>query len=591
MPPGSVHLGMSALWPIPPTGPTDMVLIVAGAVLVLLGLFSWGAVMRRSREATKNISSLNAILDELAEGDLRRTRSSARRHAQADETMQQAGHLWQEFDETFVETRDGHDLLNTVDARDVFSTDTLAHRLAHSRGLAFMPSAMTAVGVLGTFLGLVMGLRSLDLGGSSAADMDELQSGVQQLISGVSLAFTTSVLGVFLSLVTNLFRYNRIAKQSTAISNLQARIDGLFSRHTPEGSLVKIEQFTSDSAESLNELHEKIGTKLQEAVSGVAEDMQRAVTSALESSIAPVLEEVSSSSRDQSRDALESLLRDFENSFREFGTSQAERLSEATDGLSSSAESINAALAQTQSSFQQQHEAMAKQLQSSVEETASSMEERSKKHEEHLLSLLDAMKSERQHSLELAEKLSGIVDDAGTSMQSSSSELRSSSRDLRTVGEQWSRAAESMDEHRTKFSEDFTTIAEKQKTSIDQLDSQEAKLREVAAGVLEAVEQFGTTATESNKAFETMKERQEEFLASLREQVEGMQRTMKEWLDEYSSTVRDQTRERMDDWNKHSRDYASSMRSIAEGLHGALEEINELTEKTKHADPAPTNSR
>lgn len=591
MPSGFVHLGMSALLPIPPAGLTDWVLILIGTVLALLTIFSWGAVARRSREATKNIASLNAILDELAEGDLRRTRSSARRHAQGDETTQHAGHLWQEFDETFVETQDGHDLLNTVDARDVFNTDTLAHRLAHSRGLAFMPSAMTAVGVLGTFLGLVLGLWSLDLGGGSAADVEELQSGVQQLISGVSLAFTTSVLGVFFSLLTNGVRYHRIAKQSRAISDLQARIDGLFSRHTPEGSLVKIEQFTSDSAESLNELHEKIGTKLQEAVSGVAEDMQRAVTSALESAIAPVLQEVSSSSRDQSRDALEGLVRDFESSFREFGTSQAERLSEATDGLSTSAESINAALAQSQSSFQQQHDAMTKQLQSSVEETTSSMEERSTKHEDHLLSLLDAMKSERQHSLELAEKLSGIVDDAGSSMQSSSSELRSSSRDLRTVGEQWSRAAESMDQHRTKFSEDFTAIAEKQQTSINQLDSQEAKLREVAAGVLEAAEQFGAAATESNQAFETMKVRQEEFLASLREQVEGMQQTMKEWLEDYSSAVREQTRERMDDWNNYSREYASNMRSIAEGLQSALDEINELTEKTKHADLAPTNSR
>ncbi|GAB3188062.1 anti-phage ZorAB system protein ZorA [Nesterenkonia suensis] len=578
---------LGAWLPWPPEDPPDFVvlgfLVVVGAML--LGALS--AITRRTSVCRRRVKALHVIVDQLDMAALRASRSSALAASESSDVPADVRHLWQEFDETFVEDRSGSQLLNTVDARDVFNSESLAKELVHSRGLAFMPSAMTALGVLGTFLGLAIGLYGLQLGGSTEGDIVELQTGVQQLISGVSAAFLTSIAGVAASLITAVIRFACAASCDEKVAGLQTRIDGLFNRHTPESSLVKIEHATEDSALSLNELHEKIGMKLQEAIQGMAGDMQTAVTTALESAIAPVLQDISSRSSEQTHGALESLMREFEGSFRELGSAQAEQLSDATKDLSTSAEAINSALSSTLASIQQQGAQTQETVQSAVQQSVAVMEERSQKFEDQLLALLEAMRTERQHSVELAERLAGVVGTAGESMKESSTTLRSSTQDLRTVGDQWARSAESMDEHRVQFSDDFTRISEAQSSSIQQLDIHEQRLREVAAGVLEAAETQKAATAEAAQTYASLHEQQDAFLTRVKENVEDLQVQMRKWLDEYGSTVKSQTDDRMNTWNVHSREYAKNMQAIAEGLQGTLEEISDLKGRMKNADLAP----
>ena len=49
-------------------------------------------------------------------------------------------------------------LFNTIDAPHFFNTYTLARGLTENRLVAAMPGILTAIGVVGTFAGLQMGL-------------------------------------------------------------------------------------------------------------------------------------------------------------------------------------------------------------------------------------------------------------------------------------------------------------------------------------------------------------------------------------------------------------------------------------------------
>ena len=87
-----------------------------------------------------------------------------------------------------------------------------------------VPALFVGFGILGTFIGLVWGLKSF-------SDLDSTQAireAIKTLLSGVSTAFVTSVWGMVASLLFNILEKWRIGRVSRAIENLQRALDQLF---------------------------------------------------------------------------------------------------------------------------------------------------------------------------------------------------------------------------------------------------------------------------------------------------------------------------------------------------------------------------
>lgn len=61
-----------------------------------------------------------------------------------------------------------------------------------------VPGILTALGILGTFLGLVIGLQGFDF-----SNADQMTSSVEALVGGLNVAFYTSIYGVSLSIIYN----------------------------------------------------------------------------------------------------------------------------------------------------------------------------------------------------------------------------------------------------------------------------------------------------------------------------------------------------------------------------------------------------
>ena len=82
----------------------------------------------------------------------------------------------------------------TCDVADYINEETVINQNGNSMLAELIPGMCTSVGILGTFVGLSIGLKGIDV--------MEITS-LTQLTSGIALAFNTSIVGIIASLVFN----------------------------------------------------------------------------------------------------------------------------------------------------------------------------------------------------------------------------------------------------------------------------------------------------------------------------------------------------------------------------------------------------
>ena len=129
----------------------------------------------------------------------------------------------------FVEPR----IFSTRRAEDIFTQDAL---LSHRINLAFysqLPSLVTGIGLLLTFLALFIGLSKLH------ADGQEIV-GIQGLINGLAGKFLTSIVGLIAANLFTLIEKPMVSRLMNAHHTFLGLIDKLFPRKTMEQMLEQL---------------------------------------------------------------------------------------------------------------------------------------------------------------------------------------------------------------------------------------------------------------------------------------------------------------------------------------------------------------
>ena len=90
------------------------------------------------------------------------------------------------------------------DTREYINEETVIDKPGHAQLAELIPGLLTSLGILGTFMGLMQGLTSVDFSNAEGT----IQS-IPKLLSGMQFAFATSVAGIACSLLFNMF--NRMA--------------------------------------------------------------------------------------------------------------------------------------------------------------------------------------------------------------------------------------------------------------------------------------------------------------------------------------------------------------------------------------------
>lgn len=147
-----------------------------------------------------------------------------------------------------------------------------------------VPGFLTALGILGTFLGLVMSMESF-----SFDSADQIEATMENIVSGIHVAFYTSIYGVALSIVYNIIYRSRVQKtcdelfelQETVHRNLpplQAENSGkeLAELHTEE--LLTLRNIEASLGKGLSkELGDAVSTRLQPIFTEINQSLKRVI--------------------------------------------------------------------------------------------------------------------------------------------------------------------------------------------------------------------------------------------------------------------------------------------------------------------------
>ena len=102
------------------------------------------------------------------------------------------------------------------DTREYINEESVIEKPGHSQLAELIPGLLTSLGILGTFMGLMQGLTSIDFSTAEGT----MQS-IPQLLSGMRFAFATSVAGISCSLVFNMFHRIAIGRAVRALDSFE----------------------------------------------------------------------------------------------------------------------------------------------------------------------------------------------------------------------------------------------------------------------------------------------------------------------------------------------------------------------------------
>jgi methyl-accepting chemotaxis protein len=241
------------------------------------------------------------------------------------------GQQWKEFDETQVLSHDGRQLFNTVDASYFFNLQTLARGITDSRIISSIPGLLTGIGVLGTFIGLQLGIGGLDMDFDKGS-VSDLTGSITPLIEGAAIAFSTSVWGILTSIFFNVYEKSVEAYLRKKITILQDEIDFLYPRIVEAQQLVHINAHSEDTRNTMSKLAEQIGSSMQEA---------------LDASLGPAIKQLVDASKDLaekqgegSQKVLTELAERFMASMSKEGDKQRENMESGASGLNEAIKSV-----------------------------------------------------------------------------------------------------------------------------------------------------------------------------------------------------------------------------------------------------------
>ncbi|MCZ6804789.1 MAG: anti-phage ZorAB system protein ZorA [Proteobacteria bacterium] len=499
------------------------------------------------------------------------------------------GNLWKKFDETLVVTGSGNQLYNTIDSSHFFNNHTLAPTLVENRLLAAVPGFLTAIGVIGTFAGLQMGLEGISFQGN----VSDQQEDIQGVINGAAVAFMTSVWGVLTSVIFNFLEKIFEQKIKKHISKLQDRIDFLFPRISPEQSLLNIAASSSKSEDALNGLAERIGEQLQQAVSGMGEQ----VTAGIKEAMKPAMDSLVGASNDLADrqaggaiDALSQLVARFMEKMSEAGEGQRQLMIDATSELKESIGSMHTqmnsfldkletqALESTELEDQsrirliEQLSDFSAQMSTTVNENVEASKASANRNEELAIELKD-----------LTEKLSNVMGgldsysermmEASTNIEQASSKVRSATLILENeIGKAIGAVKD--------LSTENGVMVQNTQQVLEQIRELQGELQNTAASVSEASKTVANTFDGLDERQQTFLQKQESALKTYEESMHKefavLTQGTTDFLKDYTEMVEQQTNIRLGAWNEQTAEFSRQMTNAVQVLQSVLSDVEDI---------------
>ena len=192
--------------------------------------------------------------------------------------------IWRKYQRTLISIpgKDGLEKYSTVESESYFSVAAFTEGMKGGlwSGLA---GTFTGIGILGTFIGLTIGLAGVDTSSTGA-----LSSSISGLLGGMSTAFVTSIFGIVSAIVFGVWHSQNVKRFGDAVSRFTDALDQVFIRKSVEEILLEelaesraqraaMEQLSTDMAISicdhLPDVLDQLAEKMDSAMKGNLDTM------------------------------------------------------------------------------------------------------------------------------------------------------------------------------------------------------------------------------------------------------------------------------------------------------------------------------
>ncbi|RKO66649.1 anti-phage ZorAB system protein ZorA [Desulfofundulus salinus] len=184
---------------------------------------------------------------------------------------------WNDYDSTLLKVPEGEKgirVYSTISARFIFNSDDLF--LENSGLHSVAPALLTGLGILGTFLGLSLGLTNVNL---ASEDLVTLKQGIRSLLAGAHTAFVTSVWGIGLSITLTWLKKIYFNQISVLLDRICDWLDQSFPRRLAEAWLSEVYREAREQTAELKKFNDELAWSIAAALD---EKLAARITPALE---------------------------------------------------------------------------------------------------------------------------------------------------------------------------------------------------------------------------------------------------------------------------------------------------------------------
>ena len=187
-------------------------------------------------------------------------------------------HGWSEFKETLVAEGDGPttQIYNTRQAVEFFGEGHMVDANMHPAFFRAVPGVLTSLGLLGTFLAILLGLAVIQIPPAGAESMQI--EGIDSFVNALSGKFLSSVAALFLAIVFTLAETRVLHRADSAYRDFCQTFDAVFPRRTAEEVLTAMNIELQGQRQAFEHFNTDLSARFKEGVSeGLGPVLERIV--------------------------------------------------------------------------------------------------------------------------------------------------------------------------------------------------------------------------------------------------------------------------------------------------------------------------
>ena len=141
---------------------------------------------------------------------------------------------------------------------DDYINEDLVDTVMHRNELNQVPGLLTGLGILGTFIGLSIGMEHFNTTGST----EQMTQSIEALMGGIKVAFHTSIFGMVFSLVFNAIYKRKLYEGESAVQDFSQAFKKFVLPDTENNGMNQLISLQADQLSAMDRMYERVAEEL-----------------------------------------------------------------------------------------------------------------------------------------------------------------------------------------------------------------------------------------------------------------------------------------------------------------------------------------